>query len=119
MPPSRPKRGALRGGNVFSERLRKARDERAMNQDQLAERAGLQPSAVSHFETGGRRPSFENLKRLADALSVSTDYLLGRTQELEGIGAPKDPLYADFQRLDSINRDLARSLIQRLARSKR
>ena len=46
---------------------------------ELAERTGFHPSAVPHFETGQRAPSFDNLKRLADALDVTTDYLLGRT----------------------------------------
>ena len=49
-----------------------------MSQADLADKTGLQPAAVSHFETGQRSPSFENLKKLADALSISVDYLLGR-----------------------------------------
>ena len=44
----------------------------------LAARAGLAPAAVSHFENGGRSPSATNLERLANALSVSVDYLMDR-----------------------------------------
>ena len=44
----------------------------------LAARAGLAPAAVSLFENGVRRPSSTNLERLADALSVSVDYLMDR-----------------------------------------
>jgi len=51
-----------------------------MKQVELAERAGLQPSAISQFENGLREPSPENLCKLADALSVTVDYLLGRDQ---------------------------------------
>ena len=65
---------------IFAERLRAARELRKMSQGDLAAKSGLQPSAISHFETGGRSPSFENLKRLADALNVTTDYLLGRSE---------------------------------------
>ena len=64
----------------FSERLRAARELRGFSQGDLAERAGFQPSAISHFETGRRAPSFDNLKRLADALNVTTDYLLDRSE---------------------------------------
>ena len=65
----------------FKDRLRRAREARGMSQAGLANKTGLQPAAVSHFETGQRSPSFENLKKLADALSVSVDYLLGRIDE--------------------------------------
>jgi transcriptional regulator with XRE-family HTH domain len=65
---------------IFAERLRMARAMRKLSQGDLAEKTGFQPSAISHFETEGRSPSFDNLKRLADALNVTTDYLLGRTE---------------------------------------
>ena len=63
----------------FSARLRMAREVRAMTQAEVAAATGLQPAAISHFETGERRPSLANLCRLADALDVTTDYLCGRT----------------------------------------
>lgn len=65
----------------FKDRLRRARENRGMSQVDVGAKTGLQPAAVSHFETGQRAPSFENLRKLADALSVSVDYLLGRIDE--------------------------------------
>jgi transcriptional regulator with XRE-family HTH domain len=114
MPESRPSAST----EIFPKRLKAARELRGLSQDQVAERSGLQSSAVSHFETGNRKPSFDNLKRLADALRVSTDYLLGRTNEPEGQAVPDDPLYRDLQRLNSSNREFAREMIARLAASK-
>ena len=104
---------------IFPKRLRAARDLRQLNQEQLADRSGLQTSAISHFETGNRKPSFDNLKRLADALRVSTDYLLGRTDDPEGQAAPDDPLYRDMQRLNKSDRDVAHQIIRRLAEPKK
>ena len=65
----------------FKDYVRSARESRGMSQLDLANKTGLQPAAISHFETGQRSPSFENLRKLADALSVSVDYLLGRIDE--------------------------------------
>ena len=63
---------------LLATRLRETRRAMGYTQATLAARAGLAPAAVSHFENGLRRPSSTNLERLADALSVSVDYLLDR-----------------------------------------
>ena len=65
----------------FTERMVRARKNLALTQAEVADRAGLQCSAVSLFETGARKPSFENFCRLCDALEVSADYLIGRRSE--------------------------------------
>jgi ribosome-binding protein aMBF1 (putative translation factor) len=92
----------------FSDRLRAARELRKLSQSELAERAGLQPSAVSHFETGRRAPSFDNLKRLADALHVTTDYLLGRVDEPRGrsrtaAGPTVDKLFRNAEKMSQVD----------------
>lgn len=87
--------------NNFPERLKKARETRGLSQAQLAEKTRLQPTAISHFETGGRSPSFDNLRRLADALSVSTDYLVGRTTAAELAGPVADNLFRGLERLSA------------------
>ena len=69
--------------DVFRARLKLARDENSLTQAELAEKTGLPPSSISHFESGPRKPSFDNLRRLAAALNVTTDYLLGRTNDTE------------------------------------
>jgi transcriptional regulator with XRE-family HTH domain len=74
-----------RSGDDTANRIRGARERRGLKQVELAQRAGLQPSAISQFENGQREPSPENLCRLADALGVTVDYLLGRDKpELTG-----------------------------------
>lgn len=54
--------------------LRELRRSADMSQSELAERAEkMNPSLISHFESGRRRPSRRHLRRLARALSVSAD----------------------------------------------
>ncbi len=64
--------------NKFPTILKKCRQDKNLNQTELAHKTSLQPSAISHFEAGSRKPSFDNLIKLADALEVTTDYLLAR-----------------------------------------
>ncbi len=100
--------------DIFPQRLRAARDLRDLNQGELARRASLQPSAVSHFETGARKPSFDNLKRLADALNVTTDYLLGRVDDPAGL-AGADRIHRHLGQLKGSDRSIAEDMIEMLA----
>ena len=61
-----------------SERIKQRRDKLGMTQTQLAKAAQLTPAAISQFESGARKPAFDTLSSLADALKVTTDYLLGK-----------------------------------------
>jgi len=100
--------------DVFPQRLRAAREYRGLSQGQLAERAKLQPSAISHFETGARKPSFDNLRLLADTLDVTTDYLLGRVAEFKAL-AGADTLHRHYSALKDEDRKFADDLITHLA----
>ncbi len=64
--------------NKFHTILKNCRQDKNLNQTELAHKTSLQPSAISHFEAGSRKPSFDNLIKLANALEVTTDYLLDR-----------------------------------------
>lgn len=109
----------VRTTSSFRRRLRAARELRGLSQSDLAQRAGLLQSAVSHYETGSRRPSFTNLRRIAEAMEVTTDYLVGRTKA-PGVADPSDePLFRDFDRLSLADRQLARDLIANLAKRSR
>ena len=67
------------GADPFSARLRETRQKRELEQAELSALSGIPATSISHFEAGRRRPSLVNLRNLADALKVSIDYLLGRT----------------------------------------
>lgn len=70
----------------FADNLANARHVRGLSTAQLADAAGLDRTTVAHYESGRRFPSAEIIIRLADVLSISTDYLLGRTEGLEAGG---------------------------------
>jgi len=92
---------------TFSERLRKCRATRDLTQGQLAERAGLPAASISHFEAGGRFPSGESLRKLADALNTSVDYLLGRVELPDAVdsGQSGPQVNAIFRNLEGMSGD--------------
>jgi transcriptional regulator with XRE-family HTH domain len=58
------------------------RAQRRMNQADLSERSGVKQSILSKIETGARpNPTADIVKKLARALGVTTDYLLGVNED--------------------------------------
>jgi transcriptional regulator with XRE-family HTH domain len=87
--------------------LKTLRELRNLTQAELGDRAQMGAASVSHFETGQRTPSLESLVRLADALDVSVDTLLGRAP-IEA-GAKLDPIFlrasrASAQTLETVRK---------------
>lgn len=52
------------------ENLRRIRKEKKITQKQLAEKIGVQPSAISKYETGKVSPTVEQLEKIAEVLEV-------------------------------------------------
>jgi transcriptional regulator with XRE-family HTH domain len=63
---------------VLSKRLKLIRQHRGFTQRQLAKMLNVSPSTIALYETGNRSPDPAMLKRLADFLDCSVDWLLGR-----------------------------------------
>ncbi|OXT01640.1 hypothetical protein B7H23_01320 [Notoacmeibacter marinus] len=95
----------------FAIRLRKVRDDRALSQSELARLAGLQPSAIAHFEAGRRKPSFDNVRALAKALKISADYLLGSQTATTA--------FRDEEKLSFKDRDFIQNIIDTMIEKKK
>lgn len=68
----------------FGHRIRITRERRGLGQRELARLAAVHYTLLCHVEKGQRLLSIESLLRVADALDVPTDYLLGRTSHQRG-----------------------------------
>jgi transcriptional regulator with XRE-family HTH domain len=67
---------------LFAARLRTARQRRGLTQRGLAARAGVHLGNLNELEGGHRDEVYATtLVALADALQVTTDYLLGRSED--------------------------------------
>jgi len=59
-------------------RIRKAREARGWSQAELAERVQVAATTITRYESGERQPDPPTLRKIADLLDVSADFLLGR-----------------------------------------
>ena len=66
---------------ILGERLKKARKDRGLTQEQLAEQAGLSARHIAKIEKGDANPSFEVLSTLVKTLGVSFDAIFDPASE--------------------------------------
>lgn len=74
--------------SVFGERVYLLRKKAGLNQKQLGEVLGLSNKAICTMESGQRGTTIEKLVLLAEYFHVSTDYLLGITDDPAWRGGP-------------------------------
>ena len=101
------------------ENLRSIRKELGVTQKVLAAKINVSQQCYSDYETGKTDPDIKTLILIADALNISIDYLLGRTDELGGtIFSPANPspLSADEQKLLNGFHSLSKSTQEMLLR---
>lgn len=74
----------------FGNKLKELRNQNKMTQQQLAVQIGVSKSVISYYELQERIPSPEILLKLASVFHVSTDYLLGvsndKVLDVSGLG---------------------------------
>ena len=98
--------------SIFSERLSSLMRENQFTQKELAEKVAVTESAMSYYLKGTRIPRSDVLKRIAQALNTTTDYLLGNSNE----SAPK---LAASEELQYLQRNLQKLDSQQLKKAER
>lgn len=63
----------------FAMRLKKLREQKKLNQTELANLLEVSNGSISKWERGDRQPDYETLEKIADTFNVTIDYLLGRS----------------------------------------
>ncbi len=63
-------------GRVVGNTIRKLREKQGISQEELAERAGIHRTFVSHVECATRNITIYNLVKIAKALKVKPSVLL-------------------------------------------
>lgn len=66
----------------FNERLKELREKNNLTQEQLAKISGVSSRMIQRYEYGTSRPRLDAADKIAKALNVSTDELLGNADML-------------------------------------
>lgn len=67
--------------SVFGDRLKTLRQKTGITQKELASKLNVSPAAYSLWEKGEREPKFEIIENLCTFFGVTTDFLMGRTDD--------------------------------------
>jgi transcriptional regulator with XRE-family HTH domain len=87
----------------FAQPLRELRKSKNLSQTELGQLAGLHYTHSERFERGASRPNGDTLMRPADALGVTSDYLLdGATYEAAKARFEDRELLKQFQEVEQL-----------------
>ena len=107
-------------GTDFGTRLKEVRAEKGFKREDLAKKIGTSAAIIGRYERGDMMPSVEIATKIADALEVSLDFLVGKSslivedesmlERLEDIAAlPNTKRLELFNVLDAYIRDFKTS----------
>ncbi|GIN89116.1 hypothetical protein J22TS1_01670 [Siminovitchia terrae] len=69
------------GNSILAQRLKELREEHGYLQKFVADKLGIRSNTLSGYENGTRSPDPDMLIALSDLYYVTTDYLLGKSDQ--------------------------------------
>lgn len=106
------------------ENIIRLRENKNMSQSELARRMRIDNSYISKIERGARKVSTSELDKFAEIFEVTTDYLLGRTEDPtatlnDEIDSMLDSaMTRDGKPLSKNDRDVIRNMIEAYLKTK-
>ncbi|MHB8627957.1 MAG: helix-turn-helix domain-containing protein [Aggregatilineales bacterium] len=104
----------------FPKRLRTARKQMNISQHELARLCGLSINQISRYELGLREPTAVSLIKVARALNVSMDYLVGLTEDRHGLSVAQELNTYEREVIDAFRSEgwsgIARLGVERLSK---
>ena len=90
----------------FKDRLKEVRSRQKLSQNELASRIGVHVTNISRYERGENKPTTQVLSKLAEALEVTTDFLMsGSTDEVAESNISDKELLSLFKRVNTLSND--------------
>jgi len=101
--------------NKFGDNLKKIRVEKNVSQQELADMINTHSTHISRYERNLAAPSIDVVKKIAEALDVSTDTLIYGTQDEKVKNNLKDNellnMFTKLQSLSNKQQDTVKDLI--------
>ena len=103
---------------TLGEKIKRHRQEKGYSLDKVAELTDSSKSYIWELENRDtRKPSGEKLTRMAEALSVTTDYLLDETASPDE-AVVKEAFFRKFSKLDRKDQERIEDMIEAWGRKK-
>jgi transcriptional regulator with XRE-family HTH domain len=97
----------------FGQRLKQARKEAKLTQEQVAKRLGLDYSTISKYENNHSEPDNETLAKMAEIYNVKVDYLITGRSDAPSPSDKKDkPVNRAFLELPEDTTEEEREFLQ-------
>lgn len=87
---------------MLEERLLHTLKKNGYSQKEIAKKMSISPSAINAWVKGTRKPDIDKLITIANILNVSTDYLLGLSDDIDSKASTESTPYADDEMLQQI-----------------
>lgn len=110
---------------MFVERLKQLLKERKLTQGQLLSDLQMGKNQIRYWELGKTKPNASTVKAIADYLSVSPDYLLGKSNDPKpvtvtvGPAETREVVLSGYEDLNDEGRELVADYVSSLRRKPR
>ncbi len=90
--------------NDLGGRIMQLRKEKGLSQTDLANQVGVSYAQIGRYETKGTQPSADILKKLADALNTTSDFLMNGNKDDKAVATLNDnELLKQFKEVDKMS----------------
>ena len=92
--------------NNLGKRVVELRKKKGFSQSELARQVGISYAQVGRYETKGAQPPAEVLKKIADALNTTVDYLINGDTDEKAVSTLKDAeLLQQFRAVEQMDEE--------------
>jgi len=108
--------GGLNMAPSLGEKIRMLRQEKGLSQVLLEKKSGVNSKLLSKYENGRIIPTADTLRKIAEGLETSADYLIFDNVPKDGLSQIQDldlfEKFKEVEQMDAENKNIIRSLIE-------